>query len=270
MALATDVSERVVAVSMMKDEGDVAYAVLAHLVSEGVDEIFVADNGSRDNTRQELLRAKEDFDIPIQVIVDEEIGYYQSAKMTRLARRACRYGPAWVIPFDADELWFGEHRLADMLRDESPDVGVVNATIWNHYRTSLDVDHGNPFQSMIWRHLDKGALPKVAFRWQVGCVIHQGNHGVSDAGPVSATQLQIRHFPYRSFEHFKRKAINGSLAYKATDLPEHEGAHWRGYGEILERHGEDALREVYEKYFEFLSPMDAHMVRDPAPFRRFG
>lgn len=266
-------------VSMMKDEADVAYHTVMHLAGEGLDGIIVADNGSTDGTLAELKRAESDLAVSemeeerrcrLVVVDDPEIGYYQSRKMTGLAGMAADEGAQWIVPFDADEIWYGEHRLADMLRATHSNVGVVTALLYNHFRTGLDGPEVNPFQSMIWRQVQPGALPKVAFRYQADCRILQGNHGVEGVYGSSVSGLEIRHFPYRSWEHFKRKAENGAKAYDATDLPIQEGAHWRGYGEILDRHGEGALKEVYDKYFHFLSPVNEGMIPNPAPFRRFG
>lgn len=262
----------VAAVSMFKDEGDVAYDVLCHMADE-VGLIIVADNLSDDNTLAELIRAREELSRRAEIVIlnDGEVGYYQSRKMTSLAQTAVEYGAEWIVPFDADELWYcHEDRIDLWLGRMGPEVTSAQAQLWNHFGTALDAEGDSPFQRMIWRQNKPGALPKVAFRWQEGAVIAQGNHDVFLPQPGQRIGgLELRHFPYRSFEHFKRKAANGARAYAATDLPLTEGAHWRGYGEILERHGEDALREVFETYFWFLSPVDEGMVRDPAPFMRW-
>jgi hypothetical protein len=173
------------------------------------------------------------------------------------------------VPFDADEVWFGSDRVAEVLRAMPEDVTVVEASIWNHFATALDTGDPCPFRSMVYRHTDVGALPKVAFRWHADALIHQGNHGVDRAGARRRGLLSIRHFPYRSFAHFMQKARNGAEAYAATDLPVEVGAHWRQYGELLDRYGEDALREVWSRWFWFLSPTDSSMVHDPAPFMRW-
>lgn len=257
------------AISMMRDEADVCADVVTHLAEEGVDGIIVADNRSTDGTA-DILR---DLDVacPVIVIDDPEPGYYQSLKMTALAAQAADRGARWIIPFDADELWLGgDEHLVNVLRGQRNEVGVVTATLYNHFRTALDLDDECVFRSATYRQRHPGALPKVAYRWHADTVIAAGNHGVIDpCGVTVDVGVTIRHFPYRSFEHFARKAANGREAYLATDLPDNLGAHWRQHGEILERHGEDALREVWERWYWFLSPTDADLVHDPAPFRRW-
>lgn len=261
------------AVCMMKDEQDVAYDVLANMADEGVAGIIVADNQSSDDTRGELERAQRDLPCRVEILDDHEAGYYQSRKMTHLAASAARLGAEWIVPFDADELWFShEERLSVVLDNLDPDVGVVNALLFNHFATALDLTDGAVFDRLVYRQRDAMALPKVCFRWRNDAAIGQGNHSVSFKGGgvlVGDAGLEVRHFPYRSPEHFIRKARNGAAAYAATDLPEHQGAHWRQYGELLERYGEDALLDVWEQWYWFLSPTDSDLVLDPAPFLRW-
>lgn len=266
--------EQVWACSMFRDEEDVADHVINHLIDEGVDGIIVADNLSTDNTRDKILSCvdyAEKNGCRLILEIDDEPGYYQSEKMTKLANQAHAEGASWIIPFDADEIWFSRRdRIAPFLRSLDESTRLVECSITNHFPSSLD-EVGNPFEVIKWRQSEPQELPKVAFRWEEGCVIHQGNHNATlpSNSPFRPRHLELRHFPYRSFEHFKRKAINGKQAYEASNLPEDMGLHWKQYGQILEQHGEAALREVFETYFWFLAPLNAGLILDPAPFRRW-
>lgn len=252
-------------ISMVKDEADVIAGTLRHMADE-VDHLIVADNNSTDGTRDILADLTRD--IPLTVVDDPEAAYYQSFKMSRLAERAVDAGAVWIVPFDADELWVAEHRISTLLA--GVDCDVAEATLFNHFATSIDPDEPDPFRQIVWRQRQPGGLPKVAFRWRPGAAIHQGNHGVDLPGDVHRERLlEVRHFPYRSAAQFVRKARNGAAAYKAANLPEHEGAHWRAYGEILDRHGVEALEDVFRTHFWYLSPTDAGMVLDPAPYMRW-
>jgi hypothetical protein len=269
--------QQVWAVTMVRDEADVIGGTIRHLINEGVDGIIVANNGSTDQTWGEAAAAAHGSGVQLRMVEDPEVAYYQSRKMTALASWAHDEGATWIVPFDADELWYarGEDRLADYLRSLPPKVGVVRAELYNHFATSIDVPDPSPFRSLVYRQREPGALPKVAVRWCPELVIHQGNHSathpaMSQPGGAIDSAVELRHFPFRSFEQFVRKARNGAEAYKATDLDPSVGAHWRQYGEILERHGEDALREVWERWYHFLSPTDGGLVYDPAPFMRWG
>lgn len=266
-----------VAVGMVRDEGDVIEGTILHWLGE-VDRVLVADNRSIDGTR-DILHSLAATHPNLTVIDDLDPAYYQAEKMTALAATAASWYPAtlppWIVPFDADEIW--------TTVDDDPirvcldglwraGYNAVIASLYDHYVTALDATDPNPFRSMIWRTAAPAPLAKVAFRWVHGAQIHQGNHGVTlpTGSPEWAEgKLRVDHFPYRSATQMIHKAHNGAEAYRLTDLPRDTGLHWRQYGELLERHGEDALREVFREHFYYLSPVDSGLVYDPARYLRF-
>lgn len=259
-------------ITMCRDEEDVIFHTLLHMAEEGLTGIIVADNNSTDNTVKEINKLKrllKGSTCEIVLVHDEEVGYYQSKKMTDLARMAHNYGAEWIVPFDADELWFAGDTIANFLNTLPDHVNVVHADLYNHFGTGVDEQGAIPFQNMTWRLPEKGALPKVAFRWHEKAVIGQGNHSVQIPGEHTVKGLEIRHFPYRSWEHFKRKALNGLEAYNATDLPQNMGDHWRSYGQLVKQDEERTRKEVFETWFWFYSPVDKGLINDPAPFRRW-
>ena len=256
----------VAAVSMVKDEADIIESSVRHIADE-VDFLIVADNLSTDGTRDILDKLAAELNLI--VTDDPNLAHYQAEKMTGLARLAARHGATWIVPFDADECWVA---LGNRIRDdlEDSDADVVTAQLYNHFPSAVDPAGDDPMRTIIWRTREPAALPKVAFRWREDARLHEGNHGVSVPGDTVVTGgLQVHHFPYRTADQFIRKARNGSAALAATDLPEDIGAHWRGYGRILDERGEPALREVFDRYFWNLSPADAGLVLDPAPYMRW-
>lgn len=265
----------VAAISMVKDEADVVERSVRHMLGE-VDHVLVADNGSTDGTREILEQ------LDCEVLDDPEPGYYQSLKMSRLAAEMGARGAEWIVPFDADEIWRGRNgRMAELLSGLPDWLLIAEAALYDHVATGEDdVGDPNPITRLRWRRAQCGALPKVACRFRPGLVIHQGNHGATyedePLPPIIKHLLSVRHFPYRSIEQFVSKARNGAAAYAATKLPEAEGGHWRGYGRILEEHGEAGIADVFHTWFYRERPgeeitiegeQQPPLVLDPCPSR---
>lgn len=213
----------IAAVSMMRDESDVAAAVVNHLFAHGVHRILVNDNNSVDGTG-DILRA-----CGATVFDDPEIGYYQDAKMSALATVAYEMGADWVLPFDADEIFYPTDggTLAEFFATCTADV--VEARGWDHIATAC---HPGPFSPD--RRVAQQKLPKVAFRACERPYVHMGNHDVDrlmDGGLDTRTGgLSYRHFQYRSLEQYVRKVRNGREAYEASNLHYNYGTHWRVAG----------------------------------------
>jgi hypothetical protein len=263
---------RVVAIGMVKDERDVVEGWVRHHLDE-VDAMVVVDNMSTDGTR-DILGGLSRWDDRLTVLDDDDPAYRQSAKMTRLAEwAAIELGAEWIVPVDADELWV---QPVDRIRTVLPAIGypIVTAELVNHVRTGDDVDHVDPFRSMVWRLEAPQKLGKVAFRWAHGAVIHQGNHGVTlPSGETGGLQvLHVHHFPVRSPEQYVRKARNGAAAYAAA--PEVQGGdHWKSWGRLTD----EQLAAAFAEHWYYTSPVDVGrvrgdgvgLVRDPAPYRRW-
>lgn len=238
---------KLIAVTMVKDEADIIRYTIENLINQGVDEILVADNCSTDGTF-EILREIAAVE-PVWVEVDEDPAYYQSEKMTRLARKAFDlYDADVVVPFDADEYWTGQGcSLRKALeRSTSP---VMAVPLFNYFPSTTDKDEDDPFRRILTRGKEVSPLPKVAVRNIPNLVIQQGNHSATGGDTTEVSSAMIGHFPWRSYAQFERKVSNGYRAYLSTDLPEDVGAHWRSYGRLLESDGPDALRAHYEKWF---------------------
>lgn len=254
----------VIAIATVRDEADIIRATVERMLAQ-VDVVIVADNRSVDGTREILEQ------LPVTLIDDPEVGYWQSQKMTALAERARDEGAEWVVPFDADEVWLARdgRRIADALLELPDSTLIARADLYDHVSTGHDPG-GDPVTRMAWRRLGAAPLPKIACRAMPGLVVQQGNHGAwfdhTDLPPTISNVLTVRHFPYRSVEQFISKARNGAAAYAATDLPDDVGKHWRDYGRLLEAHGPDALGDVFREHFWCADPTAANeLVYDPCP-----
>lgn len=218
------------AVTMVKDEADIIERTLRHLFAQGVDGILVSDNGSTDETREVLERLAVEY--PVFVADDREPAYYQDVKMTLLSDWAHEAGAEWIIPFDADELWFAPAgTLKEWLMAQPADV--VYADLYNLFPSRLPAG---------WA-LDRTPhpYPKIAFRALKGARLGMGNHSVDRVG-ARARGLSIVHIPWRSYEQFSRKVRNGAAALALTELDLSIGSHWREAGALPE----DVLRAVWD------------------------
>jgi hypothetical protein len=243
----------VVGITMVRDEDDVIESTLRHMATQ-VDYMLVANNRSVDGTEETIL-ALIDEGLPIAFTQDDEVGYMQSEKMTRLAHLANDWiGADWIVPFDADEIWYSPwETVGFMLTHQDDGVDIVKANLFDHVCTALDdPDELDPVERIRWRRDYCAPLPKVACRYSSNLVIGMGNHEAwNDQRKVhvGTQKLAIRHFPYRSVEQLIRKIRNGAEAYAATDLPENYGAHWRQWGVILDRDGPDAIEALFRKWY---------------------
>jgi hypothetical protein len=246
-----DVGERIWGVTVVRDEVDIIGFTIAHLISQGVDRVLVADNNSVDGTGD--LLASLSISLPLTVVADREFGHYQSWKMTRLARYAACSGADWIIPFDADELWVAPGtRLSDFLSDT--DVDVVKARMIDYVPQVIDENNEpNPYLRIRHHVAEITQIKKVAFRAHPLARVAVGNHAVRHPGSVGEG-LEIRHFPNRSPEQLRKKVDQGAIALAATDHPEEIGAHWRLGAQMTD----DQLARVYGS--------KETVVLDPAPY----
>jgi Glycosyl transferase family 2 len=252
------------AVGMVRDEADIIETVVRHLLTQGVERVLIADNLSTDGTHEILDRLAQSY--PVTVLMDRLPEYYQAEKTTLLARAAARAGAGWVIPFDADEVWLAPNgTLVDWLAD--CDAAVVQARMFNHVPTSTDdMNEPDPVRRLRWRKTQPNRLHKVAFRAHRRARLAYGNHGVSRSGRRTS-DLEIRHFPYRSEAQFVRKLRQGSAALNATDLTDQIGKVWRGLG----TRDDEGLRATWHTLvetqnlpFEWWVPSKG-LVEDPVP-----
>lgn len=245
----------IAAVAMVKDEDDIIVPVITQLAAQGVDAFWVADNMSSDKTRPLLEELAAHH--PITIIDDDVPGYYQAQKTTHLARLAMAAGADWVIPFDADEWFYGVHgTLADILA--TVDGDIVLAAGYDHLPRLADPADDNPVRRMGWRRRRPQTYPKVMFRATPDVFVHQGNHDVDHPGRRVRGLVELRHFQYRSLEQTRRKVRQGVAAYDASTMDAKHGTHWKALAAL----GDADLAAWWDELC-----VDPDVVYDPAPHR---
>jgi glycosyltransferase involved in cell wall biosynthesis len=252
---APDPSGPVWGVTMARNEEHRIAGSVRQLLDGGVDAVVVADNLSTDGTRDVLDELARD--VPLIVVDDREEAYYQGPKMSLLARAAARCGASWIVPFDADELWYGVGApLATRLRALDGDAAIAPMFDFLPRPDQHVVD--DPYRALTTRRRQPGTQ-KIAFRAHLLASIGTGNHWVMQPVRTVHGAVSIRHYPFLGFDHFVEKARIGNAALAATDLPSEVGAHWRAWGESDDHGLARAWRDL----------TDDDLVDDPLPDRAF-
>ncbi|WP_165356961.1 glycosyltransferase family 2 protein [Nocardioides zhouii] len=235
------------AVMMVKNEADVIESTVNHLLSQGAAGILVADNLSTDATL-DLLRSLAERDNRVHVARDLEPGYYQSAKMSYLARRAWKAGADWIVPVDADEHWFApKFSLADYFRRS--DAPRAWAAMHEAYPENADA-RWEPM-GLIQVERDPGPLPKVAFKAAPWTWIGDGNHSLRGVPPSRQADLKLLHYQYRSQAQFSSKVQGGVAALnRAVGQNPEMGQHWREQAAMSETARGDRWRDLVESRIE--------------------
>lgn len=223
------------AVGLARNEADIIGETVRHLCSQAVDGVIVMDNGSVDSTA-EVLRTLSGA-LPVFVGQDRCSAHLQAIKMMILSDHVTAHGARWVVPFDADEFWFGvEGTLAETLR--SSPARVMRSRMLNAF------PYGKGGEDWV---IDPRQHPmgKVAFRTSTTAVPEAGNHDALRRG-LRLGGLGILHLPWRSYDQMRKKVAQGAQSLSQPGVRASEGAHWRHLGSLEEA----GLRAQWEGLLE--------------------
>ena len=248
----------VVGITMVKDEIDIIEYTVDNMLRQ-CDNVIAWDDGSTDGTYEWLCDKTEHLPCDLRVWDDANVdrpGYYQSERMTKMARAAYAMGAEWVVPFDADEYWISAcpdyPLIKDVLNAHQPDYGIIKAQVLDHMATGIA---SHPIlERLKWYRTEPLAFPKVAARATADVVIEQGNHWAKYNVPALPTpdhRLIVHHYPYRSPEQVIKKIRNGAAAYALTDLPANIGSHWREWGKL----SDEQIIEIFYKWYYRPNPL---------------
>lgn len=253
---------------LVRDEADIiAYNISYHL-RHGVDHIIVTDNGSIDGTREILARFEQMGQV---TVIDElEHNYQQSIWVTNMNKLARSMGADYIINADADEFFVSEsgdlrQEFLERPSEVSFSVPLFNVAVslsseepGEIYTASFPVDS----DVLIRRYYTTDVATygvfaewpsKVMYRVGDSDVgIGMGNHTTSLGIPQPAAKTKVIHFPFRSFQHFERKIVNGGSSYAKSGLPDSVGYHWRLWYSIYLK---DKMRATNLLELEYLNKM---------------
>jgi hypothetical protein len=236
---------------LVRDEADIIQANLDAHFALGVDHAIVMDNGSEDGT-VELVRPYVDLGT-VTLWHEPRDDYSQGEWVTRMARFAAdELGADWVINADADEFWFPfGGSLPDVLAQAPPDVDVLLVPRYDfpadrEPRSSAFWERMTVREVMSTNALGEPLSAKACHRADPDVVVYQGNHEVDGLpGKRGLADVEILHFPLRSWEQFSRKIQNGGSSYaRNTTLSSEVGHAWRM---LYQRFSQGTLQQFWDE-----------------------
>jgi Glycosyl transferase family 2 len=222
---------RIAMTLVVRDEADIVETWLRYHLARGVDVVIATDHRSVDGTSDILHDHARDGRV---VVIREEGDVLRQAEwVTRMARlAAAEHGAGWVIPSDADELWWPRAgTFADILGSVPGRVGVVRG-LMRHFvlrpgdgpfhermtvRARPTADLTSPYHAQV----------KIAHRGAPDAEVTVGNHDVTGTGLRLVREwfpFEVLHFPIRDERQLEAKFLrratspDGQHIVRALDL----------------------------------------------------
>lgn len=228
-------SEKIIAVSMAKNEADIIESFVRYYMTF-VDGIIVVEHNSDDDTGKILAELQKEYP---SLIVDQlkTIEHVQSEVMTNLVKIAANeLGADWVLPLDIDEYLIPKDGAdcRSLLSRITDDVISLN---WIEHEL---VDTENNRDVFLLNRLCNRSstvnfmtkiLLKGSFVRNTNIRLIQGNHGVMKIAENGSESLAynprcfdfiLAHFPFRSREQYVSKHAIGwltsAMKYSVTTI----------------------------------------------------
>jgi glycosyltransferase involved in cell wall biosynthesis len=237
-------SIKIIATILARNEADIIAQNIEHHLEQGVWKILFTDNNSDDETLKIASNYPE-----VEIIQEMGNDHNQSQWVTRMAQEACKWSPDWIIHLDADEfcvdLW--------ALREMGP--VVVGCELMHMHPPN----NGSMEYYLDLEHIPIPQECKVAHRPIKDIVITHGNHGVmGDYKTIYTKKITRHHFPVRSFEQWKRKAIEGHAALKRRNSL---CKRWERWAQIIEQgRGQEAYNNIIQTWQDLISGQSANFI----------
>ena len=255
---------------IVKNESDIIADNIKFHAHHGVDHFVVMDNGSNDGTYEILKSLTQDYDIHLCVKEDQTYEFRRWRMETfEMASQHFSY-PDLVISCDGDEFWMpknGKQSLKECLDFESrintaKRYNMVHGEDFDfeskrYYETPLKVQCPILYDRSEQISNDCAAIlltkigPKVAVNPYGLLSINGGSHRAKHLGHMKKDVVQpdinVYHYPIRSYQQFEKNIIHRKELLKRKDIK--MGDHYRRWVRLYD---EGTLFEEYKEFF--LSP----------------
>jgi hypothetical protein len=225
---------------LARNEEDILREHILFHLNQGVDFIIATNNLSTDST-SEIMHEFERLGV-LHYIYEDQDTHNQSEWVTKMAKMAAvKYSADWVINSDADEFWWPvQGNLQTTLLQIPANKLALKVERYNFMPNSPSFE---PFyKRMLVRDenstncFGKPLPPKSVHRASECVNVSNGNHIVRMNGAVmhySTQEIEILHFPIRSWEQFQLKIITGANALQRNqNLSTVVGSSWRYLNEL--------------------------------------
>ncbi len=249
---------RLVMLLAVRDEADVLSENLWFHLNQGVDFVLITDNASCDGSRD---IAAEFERLGLAHVIDEpRLDKSQGQWMTRMAHLAReRFHADWVLASDADEFWYAKSGSlkTDLVATSATVLKVRRRNLipclsdtadpafrfWQAIVRTRQPLNGQDLRPSVDSEIPESLLlygcgPKVVARTTGLEAIGHGNHDVTirERREQVSENVEIYHYPIRTFEQFRRKVHNHGSSYAInTDLPQTHSWHLRRWYRILQQ-----------------------------------
>lgn len=242
---------------LVRNEEDIIEDNILFHIDQGVDFFIVTDNLSNDRTR-DILSNYEKSGI-LEIIDEKNDDYSQSIWVTKMARLAAtEHNADWVINNDADEFWFPKNgSIKETLSKLNNNISALSVKRKNFIPIQLaHKEYGQFWNYMLYYYIDSfnangKPLPnKVMHRANDQINIPQGNHSINNQKGLitETTEIEIFHYPMRSYDQFEQKIVLGGQAYERNvHLHKEIGSTWR---KLYDLYKNESLKEWYSEQIE--------------------
>ncbi|WP_309397682.1 glycosyltransferase family 2 protein [Cerasicoccus maritimus] len=246
-------STSLVAITLIKDEGDIILASLQNLYNFGIRLFAIMDNDSSDATLDQVHKFRRlHDDASVLIVQDFKQSYLQSMKVTALAQMAIDYFSAThVYPFDADEFLQPVNNSALQCPDLLAEMD--NDAVSLRWRTCIVCDEG-----VVYQCCNCSNYKKTLVRWSPELTINSGNHSATleytdwrgrikrkECEGKELSNYEVLHIPVRSADQLRSKILNGA---PANFVNRHAGIgiHWTALHDLYLQNGETFFQDFFD------------------------